>query len=228
MENYDNKKIFYQEYFRSRNIDLSAEIKLLVDGGKLKTEDGWGNVFEHCLIQAIAADVISDLLNLGEEEKQKLMKAAAVHDWNKRSEKKQGDFTEEERQKAESLLTEVNPDKTLLAATGLDFLAKISKPESGVSFLEKLQFYLDDITRNTEIVSFDDRINEVESRRQDLNENDDYTKLFGMKFFDKEREVGHSIEQEIYDKLKQNGVEIDIPSDIPHLIRKNIEDRINK
>jgi hypothetical protein len=113
-----------------------------------------------------------------------------------------------------------------MEATGTRFLEKaLVKKES--TFLERLQFYLDDITKGSEIVPFNERIDEVESRRQDLNNDADLTACLGGRYWDKERELGHLVEEEIFNLLKKDVV-INSPADIPNLILEEINKQIEK
>src|SRR4051812_32393250 len=88
-----------------------TEMRLLFNGGKLWKKEGWRPVVEHCLIQVAAADVLAELLGLPEEDKCRLMRAAAVHDWKKRMERYPAHFTTDEQAKAEMLLNMVQPDE---------------------------------------------------------------------------------------------------------------------
>ena len=199
------------------------EMRLLFRGGKLWETSGWRNVVEHSLVQVAISEELAELLDLNEEETRKITTAALCHDWAKRLEIKPQEFSSEERNKAEEFLKKVKPDSQLMDATGEKFHERaLLKGEA--TFLEKLQFYIDDICKGSEIVPFDERIDAVEAKRQDLNSAAEYLKLFGARYWDNERKLGHAVEEEVFLKLKGRGYNIASPKDIP----KFIEQRINR
>jgi len=210
------------EFFHNLALKHLPEMRLLIKGGGLSKKEGWRNVVEHCLVQIAVSETLSRLLGLSEEDSQKLIRVAACHDWAKRLERKPDGFTEEEKGEAMTLLAKLAPNQGLMKATGPEFLEKaLIRGES--TFLERLQFYIDDITKGSEIVPFDERVNEVEARRQDLNDDLVLTAKLGGRYWDRERELGHQTEQEIFDRLQETGVKIDSPKDIPVFVVQTIE-----
>ncbi len=120
------KKLFWK--YARRNLE---EMRLLFRGGRLSRKEGdWNNVIDHCLVQGAEADALSSLLGLKEEEKLKFQKAAFVHDWKQRLERKPGDFTEEQRERVKELLKQVSPDSDILASTEPGFSRKIIDNEA--------------------------------------------------------------------------------------------------
>jgi len=65
-------------------------------------------------------------------------------------------------------------------------------------------------------------LDELEGRRQDLNDNDDLTRQLGGKYWDKERELATQVEQEIFTLLQQQGMVLDKPADVPQFILQQI------
>lgn len=222
----DNKYLdLRREYFSKLALEHIPEMRLLIRGGGLKKTEGWRNVVEHSISQLAASEVLSELLDLSENDMEKLIKVALTHDWKKRIEIKPGEFDENDLELAKAFLARVNPDQTLLAATGPSFIKK-ALVRGDSTLLERLQFYIDDITKGSEIVSFSERIDEVEARRQDLNEDEELTKKLKGKYWNRERELGHTVEREIFGRLKEKGVEIETPEEIPTLINREIRKRI--
>lgn len=212
------------KFFHKVAVRYLPEMRLVLRGGKLWKKEGWRNVVQHCLIQAAAAEVISEILGLPNSQKNKLARVAACHDWKKRIEKRPQDFTEEEKGKIDNLLSD-RIDEKLFNALNPEFNIRFLK--EGVSFLEKIQWYLDNITRHGEIVSLKERIDEVEARRQDLNEDPELTKkLGGRKYWEVSREIGRQIEKELFDIITKRGVIIKSPEEIPNLINKELLKRI--
>jgi hypothetical protein len=212
------EKLFWH-YARS---EIEA-MRLLFRGGKLSPKEGdWNNVINHCLTQAAVADVLAPLLRLSEGDQEELRNTALCNDCKKRLEKRPNDFTEEQRQRAEELLEEVPLNGELLEATELGFSRKII--EGQASFLQRLQFYIDDITQGSEVVELEERIAEAEGRTQ-LNDDPELTKTLGCPHGDIERLAARLVEQEIFFRLRGLNVDIDLPRDLPLLIRKKIQER---
>lgn len=201
------------------------EFRLLY-GGKLFKREGWKSVKEHQVTQLLAAKILGGMLGLSEGDQKKLEKVALVHDWTKRLDKRPEDFSSDDIKKIELFLEKAGPDEDLMAATGPEFLEKTLY--CAPSFLEFLQFYLDDITKGSEIVCFDDRIDEVSARRQDLNEDQILTqRLAGRRYWDLEREIGHEVEKVIFSLLTKKGISLTSPKEIPSLISSKMKEQMN-
>lgn len=211
------------KYFQDLAITHLPEMRLLFRGGKLVKKDNWRNVAEHCLVQIAVADKLADLLSLSVNNTTSLIKVAAVHDWEKRLKIKPNDFTNEEKVQAQEFLNKVNPDQNLMNATGSDFLEK-ALVKNNSTFLERLQFYIDDIVMGSEVVEFEKRVSEVEMRRKDLNEDEQLTTVLGGRYWDKERELDTKVEQEIFERIPNEIQErIVKPNNIPNYLREQIE-----
>jgi hypothetical protein len=197
-----------------------VEVQLLLDGGKL-VED-WANVARHCLIQAMAAEVIADLLGLDAQIKRRLASVALVHDWRKRLDLRPHDFSEAEIRGVAELEGEVKPDEDLMNATTAGFLVRVLNGEA--TFLELIQFYLDDITKNDTIVPFEERI--ADSAARTPVPDADVSSKLPRPFWDVERDVGHQVERMLFAILKARQIEIENPPEIPGLILAEISKRI--
>ena len=89
----ENSKVNYWDDFAQKHF---PEMRLLFRGGKLWEKEEWRNVAEHCLVEAVASEVLSDALQLPAKEKEELVKSAICHDWNKRMDVKPDDFTDKD------------------------------------------------------------------------------------------------------------------------------------
>ena len=49
----------------------------------LNKAEGWRNVSEHCLLEAVTADILAEGLGLAEEEREQLVAGAILHDFFK-------------------------------------------------------------------------------------------------------------------------------------------------
>jgi hypothetical protein len=188
------------------------EMRLLFRGGKLWKKDGWRNVVEHQVIQMKEVKVISKLLNLSITDEKKLITVALLHDWEKRKDIK-NDFSDQNNKNANEFLSRINPDEDLMLATGETFLETYNNGEA--TELQCIQFYLDDITKGSEIVTLDDRIDEAKASGRNP-END----------WELERQIGHKIEQDLWVKMVANGHKIEKPVDIPNYIKERINNYI--
>ena len=82
----DRKKT---NYFAKVGLRALDAMHLHKDQGLWERVDGkrdWGNVSEHCLVEAARVEVFADLLELPADLKKDLTKAAAVHDFYKKAE----------------------------------------------------------------------------------------------------------------------------------------------
>lgn len=89
----DENDVFNQNkrrYFVSVGLGQIAAMRMHKDAGLLEknsdSERPWGNVTEHCLVEAARADVLSELLKLPEDLSSDFKKAAALHDYFKKGE----------------------------------------------------------------------------------------------------------------------------------------------
>ena len=165
-----------------------AQYQLVIAGGKLTGD--WGNVAGHCFVQAVASEIIGELLGLDRRSIARLTTTAACHDWKKRLERKPSDFTESEKTEAERLLEIAAPDGELMKALNPWFLPKVINGEA--TFLQLVQFLIDDMTRNDEFVTFDERVDEASTRNP--NPEPEVDKLLGRPYWEAERMIGHRVE----------------------------------
>ena len=210
------------DFFRDLALRHLPEMRLLLRGGKLWKNEGWRNVVEHCLVQGAIAEKLSSLLNLPEKDSRDLVTTALCHDWAKRLEKKPEDFNEEDKAEAVEFLEKAAPNQKLMESTGIEFLERsFIKKES--TFLERLQVYIDDIVAGSEITTFENRLDELARRRPELNEDPELNAKVGGKFLDKQKEMNGEIAKEIFEMLKERGIDAGSPEEIPAFLSGEIE-----
>lgn len=198
--------------FRAYARENLPEMKLLFREGKLSPKLGeWNNVINHSLVQAAAGEIVTTILEIPQQEASTLFKTILVHDWGKRHDKKPDHFTEDEWKKAEEFASKINYDPSVLETTDPGFHDRIIAGEA--TFLQKLQYYIDDITKGEDIATFENRIAEVSARRPEFSEG----------FWVKELEAGKMVEQEIFQLLRDKGVKLERPEDIPDWLKKQLE-----
>lgn len=224
-----------RKYFQKLAMKYLPGMRLMLRGGRLSKAEGWRNVMEHCIAQVAAAESLCDLLKLDEKTKKRITVTAACHDWQKRldTELAKDTINPEDRQeimaRSQRFIEEANPDETLLFATSENHFKKsIQEPEK-VSLAEKIQDYLDNIHRGSEIVSFDERIEEVSTRNPNVGKTlEENNELGGLSFWEAVRQIGKAEEREIFELLRKQGVAVNTPEEIPQIIKAEIVRRINE
>ncbi|HRH24010.1 MAG TPA: hypothetical protein PK109_00245 [Candidatus Paceibacterota bacterium] len=226
------EKLARTKYISATAFTLLPEMRTLFRGGKLTSESGWRNVAEHCFASAVAADIFTDALNLTAEEGRALTSTSAVSDWNKRLEKRPGDFSNEDKAIAQELLSQIAPDKKLLAATHPEFFVRAYEDPQNIPFLENLMLYIDNTTDESNWVSFRERLPKVMNRWKDLDET--YSpRLGGKKFVEFAIEHDASFQEELYVRLKAaleaKGREAPTsPDDIPAWLNRELDRRVKE
>lgn len=205
--------------FRSLATQYEAQTRLTIEGGKLIDRDGWGEVARHCLIQAAAIQTFAPRLGLDQHDTAKMAAVAACHDWAKRLEKKPQDFSEAEKTKAKELFRSARPNEKLMEALEPHFLVRVVKREA--TFVELVQFYVDDIARGGEIVSLEERLADLELRRPNVAP--EVALELGRPYWEAEREIAHRVERMLasilYARHETSSESIDVSS----VIRREIE-----
>lgn len=217
----NGSKIGKTEFFSSLAFEYFGEMRLLMRGGKLTEKEKWRNVAEHCLVEVACVKSLGKALGLSDKEVEDMATVAACHDWDKHLEKKPEDFSEEEKAEAQAFLLKANPDKALMSATKLEWIERAHSGEA--SFLEKLQFYVDEICDGSNIVSPEERIEMAESREHQEVNAEVQKKLGGKTYREAEREMAHSVENEIFLALRGRGTDIGQPENLPFFIKSEIE-----
>lgn len=228
------------KYFGRIALRHLSSMKIHKEFGLLPRKEGWGNVVEHCLVEAAAADVIADYLGLSLEMKEKLVKAALLHDFYKRREVEQ---TRERKNGKDSFnnaalessfvleqkgvnkdVVEVAGSAGHMALTAMnDLLNKLSELNE-VQVLQLVFHYLDDITLNNDLVPLKTRMDMLDNNPKYKKLNDAGKDLFeGRTTFAVQREIGQKIEEWISKSL---GVADN--KDLPILIKREIESRIEQ
>jgi len=143
---------------------------------------------------------------------------AACHDWEKRLQKKPADFTADEKADAQALCRLANPDLVLMGALCPRFLLEVVAGRA--TFLQLIQFLIDDMTMGDKFVSFNERINEVSKRNP--NPEPEVQEALGRPYWNVEREVGHDVERVVYAIFKARRI---ISGDIAGVINRRLESR---
>ncbi|MBX4200848.1 hypothetical protein KW786_01835 [Candidatus Parcubacteria bacterium] len=188
----------------------------VINGGKLI--DDWANVADHCFTQAVAVEVLGEALGLPPDNTTMLTRVAACHDWAKRLERKPEDFSDGEKEEAQKLFQATHTPQLLIEALSPAFLVRATTGKA--TFLELLQFLLDDMTMGEKIVPVDDRVQEVRARNP--NPAPEVEQQLGRPFWDVELEVAHRVESMVQSILGARYIAYD---SIAQLINHGIDQR---
>lgn len=231
-----------KDYFYKLGLEVRPALKLHKKQGlwnrvEKETEAGtimvrdWGNVTEHCLVEAARASVLADLLHLSPDLTYDLIQAAALHDFFKKGEKRiatEGEFSwdsytraSEEADKEMRAAGVSERQIALVNSVGSGSLPEtqriLDKPEKtdfDLAFLA--MHYIDDYTFESDwtnpnevingkiINDLDRRMdrNEAHPRYQRLNL-EGRKHLGGETAFEAQRRLGHEIEELLTQVINQ-------------------------
>ncbi|MFA6523261.1 MAG: hypothetical protein WCS85_02745 [Candidatus Peribacteraceae bacterium] len=201
--------------------------------------EGWNNVVKHQAGQAVAMHVVGQALELPVAQRERMEKFALIHDAEKHMQRKPDDFTAEEQggltTTLESMHQETDPTGALRVATNEEFFYRIFERTTGEGIDQKLmnipqeellQYYIDGIFLDGEIVPPLERIARTEARRGDLNDDPVRCQRLGMKYWDAERLVAERVEAMICGWLKEKGIVLTAPDQLPAFIRRRMEEEM--
>jgi|GEM_PF-5625165 len=228
----EKRRQFFSKFLRNQTESLSfhREHGLLekrktwneANGEYDSISEDWSNVTEHCLVEAVDADTLADMLELDTISRQKLVQGAMLHDFYKRKEIEamrkdpimQYELISEMVAKQNSILLEggVDPEVVGIAeSVGMSSFEKIERGQA--TELEKIMNYIDDITLDTDIKNLSERIAFGRKRYSNIPPEQ----------FDRQLAVSKEIQQQLAKRL-----EIENPDELPHVIRKKIFERIEQ
>ncbi|MFA6105014.1 MAG: hypothetical protein WC725_00235 [Patescibacteria group bacterium] len=122
-------------------------------------QEDWSNVVRHCLAEAGAADALANLLGLSEEEKEDLVQAAILHDFDKRIEIEtlsgtQGKYTQAAAEF--KLVSKETLQKKGIKPEIINIINVIGDVDGiqneNTNLSQKIMFYIDNITDETNLV----------------------------------------------------------------------------
>jgi hypothetical protein len=204
--------------------EFQSEFDLLKNEGRLT--DDWSNIYNHCKLEGIVAMILSNLINLSEDDSKVLIKAAILHDWYKKYEIEQSkglgniEYQNSEHDSYNKLLAVGVQNKSVDVAHSVGALS-LKEIIGSQDLLKKLMHFIDDICLNDKLVEIDERIDYNERKYPQLNEAG--RKIFeGKTYFEMQRKIGKQIQSEIEGILK-----IESNTLVP-LIKKSYEGLIKK
>lgn len=232
------EKLSSIRYWSGQAIKHLPEMRLAKETGLFPKKEGWRNVVEHELVEAEAADVLAEVLNLSSTDRQNVYTACSVHDLEKRREteliRKVGPSGYElsQQEQADLLRSRGYSEEVikLTQSVGGMFLPAMLKNSKSpkleikddLSLPTMIVHYVDDITLNNDIVPLRERIDYLESNPRYKEANEQGRALFGGRTYTQvEWEVGRLLEEKLAQML---GVK---PSSrLPNFIKTKIQERI--
>lgn len=206
----------------------------------------WRNVSKHCLVSGVLTDVLADELRLPLDLKDKIVKAAILHDWFKKHEAEEMyaaglekalsiERLSEVREKDAQALREMKVPEDVIHLTG----ANIPETEDGPQTIsEKIIWYVDMIVSNSEILSLqktlanrqrgyfdeDDEEKLLRAERQEVFSNLFRDKYKGKTLDEVQQAIGNRIEPEFANLIGYDGK----PEELPDFLRGKIIERIDQ
>ena len=214
-------------YFSDFALKNLSEMKILKKGGILGKENkNWRNISEHCLAEAVGADILAEHLGA---DRDAVVEAALIHDWYKRREieamkKTDGAFGyEKTAEEDESFLREFGIDEIMIK------LSHSNIPEradfeylKNRSMEEKIIHFIDTILSGSEFVDFNERLRVVEQKKHNVEFSESFRdKYSGKSLFEVQRETIIIEQQEFEETLNLQ------PGELINFIKEKLEERIN-
>ncbi len=182
----------------------------------------WSNVVRHCLAEGGAADALGHLLGLSEEDKENLIQAAILHDFDKRVEietlrNKKEKYTQaahDFKSVSEEVLRKHGIKPEIIQI--IDAVGDTETPyREGVTLLQKVMFYIDNITEETNLVNVKTKRDGLAKRYPKLLTESDYMDKWVSSTEEVEKELAEKIglanHEElpnfIFEKVKQLAAE---------------------
>lgn len=240
-------------YFATLASRINPVMELHKEQGLLdKSEDGqreWGNVPEHCLVEAARAREFAELFGFSEDLSEDLLLAAGVHDFFKRSEK---DFSEKQELRWEGFSEATVHSNELMRQGGLsDRVVYLANAVGHETFLDTqklleqgelsddelaylIMHLIDDYTKGTDWV--ESGADPIEHRVKANEENLGYHALneagrqvFGGKTtFETQLELGRAVEQRLSQVIAERTHTTIEPAELPLAIDTKIRQRIKR
>lgn len=200
------------KYWIHRSFHQGLNImRLAKDMGLFPKKERWRNVQEHELVEAEVADVLAVTTGCSAKDREDLFTAALVHDVGKKKQRElidqKGDEGSLEAFRIQSQkMAEYGVSPRIIALTescGHTSLVRFLKDPTatdlelsdGLDTPTLILHYADDITKNTDLVTIDERMDALENRQPPYPEATLGGDIFGGRtYYQVQRIVGHLVE----------------------------------
>lgn len=219
----DKKKTKYFSSFASGHF---SDMKILREGGILgKENEDWRNISEHCLVEAVGADILAEVLLANRD---KTVQAALLHDWFKRKEIEAmksmggGEGYKQTISEDERILKEHGVDEDVIKIAHSN-IPQSADPEylSNRTIEQKIMHFIDAVTSGTEFVSIKERFDALEKKQRNIDFSNSFMQKFNKSLYDLQRELTELEQEEFEQKL---GLE---RGSLISFIKAKIEERIS-
>ncbi len=194
----------------------------LVDNIQHTGQKDWSNVVRHCLAEAGAADALGHLLSLPEEDKENLIQAAILHDFDKKLEienirGQSGKITQASEKF--KLVSKETLHKKGIKPEIIEIIDSVGDTDimrkENITLLQKVMFYIDNITEGTNLVN-------VKVKRDGLLKR--YPKLAEESgFLDKWVSSTEEVQKELAEKIGLAN-----PEELPNYILQKVKELATK
>ena len=201
------------KYFSNFALSHLKSMRVHQEGGILagrtkeeKIENkGWRNISEHCLTEAVGADILAEHLGLDEGDRNRVVQAVLLHDWYKRREvkamKELGGAVGHLKAESESVqrLAQYVDDKEVVRlARSLIPEARSGEYITPQGLGEKIVHFIDLITQDARFVrNYDERLIPIMQRPPDVERSEVYRRQYGGKsLYEVQKEIGDAEQEE--------------------------------
>lgn len=191
------KKTKYFSHFAAMHL---PEMRILKKGGVLGKENrDWRNISEHCLLEAVGADIVAEYAGA---DRKRLVTSALLHDWYKRSEiesmKKLGgaEGHHAAAQEELKLLRDAKVPEDIITLMHSNIPEHADTEYLGKRTLEeKIMHFIDLITLNSTFVDFRKRLDDASKKKTVVEFCDSYRPRYNGKSLLEVQEIAGSLEQ---------------------------------
>ena len=214
---YPTNLSFPNPYYKQFADRLHPQSGAFFEGGILSDDDaGWNNVFAHCLVEAIAADVLAEHLLTDQQtdasvDRPSLVVAAFVHDAYKRIEMEQLRQSPKtlnllyatDRASSDWLRNLGYPRSVIDLQQGIGNNAALGLYRQTISILPlKVLHYIDDITQEDQLVPLEKRLTALEHNVKYQKQNEWSRRYFdGHTLYEAKRIINGATEQYLADRF---------------------------
>ncbi|MDP2676836.1 MAG: hypothetical protein Q8O83_04090 [bacterium] len=197
------KKTRYFSHFATTHL---AEMRILKKGGVLGKENrDWRNISEHCLVEAVGADILAEYMGA---DRKNIVSAALLHDWYKRNEieamKKLGGAKghRDAAEKEIAVLQKMGIPENIIhlmhanipQRADIEYLEKRTREE-------KIMHFIDLITLNAKFVDIKERIRDASKKKSVVEFCDSYRPRYNGKSLLEVQDIAGSLEQKEFEKI---------------------------
>ncbi len=202
-KSFNEMKSQYFSYFALRHL---STMRILRGGGILGKENiEWRNIAEHCLVEAVGADILAEYTGA---DRDSVVVAALLHDWYKRNEieamKQEGVSLGYKKadQKDRLILKTYGIDDAIISLTHSNIIQSIDPLYLEQRTLnEKIIHFIDFATSGTHFVQLKERRQSLEKKKQNIDFSNSFKNQYeGNSLYDVQYMIGAQ-EQEEFEKL---------------------------